>query len=74
MLRPNMKSVSLFVFKESCVSLLEEVSTSGKPLLVTRDGEPMVFISVPPATKNARTLGRWEGKVKIVGDIVAPTE
>lgn len=69
-----METVPISKFKATCLALLNKVKRTGKPILVTRRGEPVAQI-VPPPAPAAR--GAWLGCLastgKIVGDIVSPT-
>jgi prevent-host-death family protein len=38
------ESVSISTFKATCLALLDKVKKTGRPLLVTRKGEPIVGI------------------------------
>lgn len=60
-------------FKATCLAVMEEVRRTGRPLLVTRRGKPVVEI-VPPAHPPASRswLGSAAGSGRILGDIVAP--
>jgi len=60
-------------FKATCLAVLEEVRTSGRPVLVTRHGEPVAEI-VPPArpTGPESWLGAARGTGRVVGDLVSP--
>lgn len=60
-------------FKAKTQALLERVRRTGRPIIVTKRGEPIAEV-VPPSTA---TLGRdWVGSLvgtaKLRGDIVAP--
>ncbi len=69
-----METVPISKFKATCLALLHRVKRTGKPILVTRRGEPVAQV-VPPPAPAAR--GAWLGCLgstgKIVGDIVSPT-
>lgn len=60
-------------FKATCLSLLAEVKRTGKPLLVTRRGEPLAQIIPPPPPERPESwLGSFSKTGKFVGDTVAP--
>jgi prevent-host-death family protein len=60
-------------FKAACVALLDKVKSTGQPILVTREGEPIALISPPPRPAKAKSwLGSFKNKGRIVGDIVSP--
>ena len=65
--------VSVSEFKETCVALLDKVKSTGQPILVTRQGEPIALISPPPRPEKLESwLGSFKLKGRIVGDIVSP--
>jgi prevent-host-death family protein len=68
-----MKEVGISEFKAKCLSMLEQVRKTRKPIRVTRFGKPVAEI-VPPTTRPLRKnwLGCMAGTAKIVGDIVGP--
>lgn len=68
-----MKTIPVSQFKARCLAILAEVKRSGRPILVTRFGVPVAqIIPTSPPSRPGRWLGRMEGSVEIVGDIVAP--
>jgi prevent-host-death family protein len=68
-----MEEIAISKFKATCLAVLERVRKSGKPILVTRFGEPMAEVVPPPTRKKAK---QWVGSLastgKINGDIVSP--
>jgi prevent-host-death family protein len=69
------KEVAISEFKAKCLSLLEQVQKTRKPILVTRFGRPIA--EVVPASPKAGP-GDWIGSMKgtfdILGDIVSPAD
>ena len=59
-------------FKAHCLSLLERVRQSRRPIIVTKHGRPVAKV-VPLPTQPRAILGFSKGTVRIPGDIVAPT-
>jgi prevent-host-death family protein len=69
----SMEEIAISKFKATCLALLEQVRKTGKPILVTRFGEPIAEIIPPPSsTAKSRRLGALRGSAEIVGDIVSP--
>jgi prevent-host-death family protein len=69
-----MKEVTISDFKAKCLSILEEVRKTRKPIRLTRFGEPVAEIVPSTGEKSkGRKLGSMAGSMKIVGDIVGPT-
>jgi prevent-host-death family protein len=68
-----MEEIAISKFRATCLAILERVRKTGKPVLVTRFGKPIVQI-VPPSAKQQpkRELGAFHGTARITGDIVSP--
>ena len=60
-------------FKAKCLSVLQRVKRTGRPVLVTRFGEPIAEV-VPPTTRAlARSwIGSFRSRGRIAGDVVSP--
>jgi prevent-host-death family protein len=68
-----MEQIAISKFKATCLSVLERVRKTGKPIVVTRFGEPVAEIVPPTVVQPAkRELGGLRGVIRIVGDIVSP--
>ena len=67
----GMKTVSVSVFKQTCLRLLEEVRQTGKPLRITKRGVPIAEV-VPVARESSDWKGAMRGSAEIVGDVVSP--
>lgn len=68
-----MRTVAISEFKATCLALLEEVRTTGEPLVVTKRGVPIARIE-PPTHVDVprRKLGCMSGRGAVLGDLVAP--
>lgn len=68
-----MEQIAVSKFKATCLSVLERVRKTRKPVLVTRFGVPLAEV-VPPREPKRRSswLGAMAGTAEIVGDIVSP--
>lgn len=68
-----MKEVAISEFKAKCLSLLDQVQKTKKPLRITRFGKPVAEI-VPPSPEHhpADWFGSMKGTIEILGDIVSP--
>lgn len=60
-------------FKAKCLKIMDEVNQTGRPVVVTKRGEPV--IKVVPASNGKKNhkkkddiFGRLEGVIEIVGD------
>ncbi|MHB8763802.1 MAG: type II toxin-antitoxin system Phd/YefM family antitoxin [Deferrisomatales bacterium] len=68
-----METITISAFKATCLAVLEKVRRTGKPVLVTRRGEPVAEVVPPsPPARETSWLGAMQGTGKIVGDVVSP--
>lgn len=66
-------SISISEFKATCLAVLERVRRTGRPLLITRHGEPIAEVYPPSRAAEKRGwLGAMQGSAVITGDLVAP--
>ena len=66
-------TVSISKFKATCLARLARVKQTGRPLLVTRKGEPIAEVQPASPPKAPRGwLGSLRSTGRIVGDIVSP--
>ena len=67
-----METVNISTFKATCLARLDRVKRTGRPLLITRKGEPVAQVNPPPpAQPTASWLGTMQSTGRIVGDIVS---
>ena len=68
-----MQTLSVSQFKATCLAVLRRVKRTGRPVLITRFGEPVAEV-VPPSrpVRADAWLGSMEGRATIVGDVVGP--
>jgi prevent-host-death family protein len=63
------KQIPVTQFKAKCLKLLDQVSKSGRPLVITKRGKPLA--QVTRAVETTRPLmGGMRGSALEVGDIV----
>jgi prevent-host-death family protein len=68
-----MEKVTISKFKATCLALLDRVKSTGRPILVTRKGEPIAQILPPPQPEKPESwIGSFAMSGKIVGDIISP--
>ena len=68
-----MKEVAISEFKAECLSLLEQVQKTKKPIRITRFGKPVAEVVPPsPETHAADWIGSMKDSMQIAGDIVSP--
>ena len=68
-----METIAISKFKATCLALMEKVRRTGKPILVTRKGQPVAQVVPPPPVSRPKSwLGCLSSKGKITGDIISP--
>lgn len=68
-----MKTISASEFKAKCLRLMDEVASTGEPVIVTKNGKPVSRLV--PYTERPKTLfGRDAGILVITGDVVSPID
>lgn len=70
-----MDEIAVSKFKATCLSVLDRVRRTGRPLRVTRFGKPLADV-VPPRPDHAKQawLGSMRGRATLADDLVAPAE
>jgi len=68
-----MEEIAVSKFKATCLSVIERVRKTRKPVRVTRFGKPVAEV-IPPSTpvRPATWIGSMAGTGRIIGDIVSP--
>jgi len=67
------EEIAISKFKATCLAVLERVRKTGKPVLVTRFGEPVAELVPPHASRKVKHwVGSLAGTGQITGDIVSP--
>jgi prevent-host-death family protein len=69
----SMKKVPAGEFKARCLTLMDDVSKTREPVLITKRGKPVAKL-VPADDAGGDFIGRLEGVVRIMGDIESPIE
>ena len=60
-------------FKQHCLSLMDDLATSGGEFIITKHGRPVCrLVPLNLQSKKSR-FGRMKGKITFHGDITAPT-
>ncbi|MCX7962826.1 MAG: type II toxin-antitoxin system Phd/YefM family antitoxin [Burkholderiales bacterium] len=70
---PDMERIPVSKFKATCLALVQRVKRTGRPVTITRFGEPVAEV-VPARRRASRSgwLGAMAGRAKIAGDVVGP--
>jgi prevent-host-death family protein len=66
-----MKQIPAGEFKAQCLSIMDQVSQTGEPIVVTKHGKPVVKL-VPAENRVDDIFDYMAGKAKVAGDIVGP--
>jgi len=68
-----METMAISKFKATCLSVLQRVKRTGKPVLVTRFGKPIAEVVPPSGRAKAQAwIGSFQSRGRIEGDIVSP--
>ncbi len=68
-----METIAVSKFKATCLSVLQRVQKTRKPILITRFGKPIAEVVPPsPPPSRAHWFGSMVGTGEILGDIIAP--
>ena len=62
--------VPITEFKAKCIGLLDEVSSKGESITITKRGQPVAIVSPPKKRKVKSLRNALAGKIEITGDIV----
>ena len=63
-----MKTIAAAVFKAKCLTLMEDVRSTRRPLVITKRGKPMVKL-VPVDGPKDEFIGRLKGVFEVVGEL-----
>ena len=63
-----MRKIPAAQFKSQCLAVMEQVAESGRPVVVTKHGQPVVQI-IPAESDEDDIFGFLAGKGRIIGDI-----
>lgn len=58
-------------FKSQCLSLMDEVQSKRKEIVITKRGRPVAKL-VPVESDTNELFGGMRGTIRITGDIVSP--
>ena len=68
-----METIAVSKFKATCLAVLQRVKKTGRPILVTRFGQPIAEVVPPrPPAPGDEWLGCMRGRAEITGDVVGP--
>ena len=69
----RVRTIKASEFKAKCLKLMDEVAESGEEIVITKNGRPISRLA-PYRGKPPSFFGRDQGRVRILGDVIAPTE
>ena len=67
-----MQKIPAAQFKSQCLAVMDQVSESGEPVIITKHGKPVVKL-VPAEIAGEDIFGFMVGKAKIVGNVETST-
>jgi prevent-host-death family protein len=59
-------------FKQTCLRVLDEVGTSGEPVVITKRGKPVAQLVPVGLGRSQDWLGAMRDRGEVRGDLVAP--
>ncbi len=68
-----MKTIKASEFKARCLQLMDEVSQTGEPLVITKNGKPVSQL-LPYRRKPSTVFGALKGTITVKSDILPPVE
>ena len=69
-----MKKIAAGAFKAKCLSLMDDVRATKRPLLITKRGKPVAKLVPVEEDDMDDFIGRLRGVFRVVGDIESPIE
>lgn len=66
----SMKEISAATFKAQCLTLMEDVRSTRRPIVITKRGKPIAKL-VPLEEPRDEFIGRLKGVFEVVGDLDA---
>ena len=66
-----MRQMRASTFKAQCLKVMNDIQSTGEPIIVTKRGKPVVKV-VPAESEKDDIFGFMAGKAEIVGDIESP--
>jgi len=66
-------TINASTFKAQCLALMDLVNRTGQEIIVTKHDRPVAkLVSARAPVHSRRFFGRSEGRIRVVGDPVAP--
>ena len=67
-----MKEIAISKFKATCLGVVEEVRRTGKPVRITKFGQPVAEVVPAKPPRKKSWIGCMKGTFEVHGDIVGP--
>lgn len=68
-----METIKASDFKAKCLQLMDRVSETGEPIVITKHGLPVARLE--PVKKPPKSLfGALKGQIEVTGDIMSPLD
>jgi prevent-host-death family protein len=64
----SMKKISAAIFKAQCLTLMEDVRSTRRPIVITKRGKPIAKL-VPLDEPTDEFIGRLKGVFEVVGEL-----
>ena len=72
-MKEDIEVMAISKFKATCLAVLKRVRRTGRPILITRRGEPIAEVIPPrPPVRESGWLGSMATHATVTGDIVDP--
>lgn len=68
-----MRTMKASEFKAKCLAVMDEVASTGEPVVVTKNGKPVAEV-VPHRRRKKDAFGILKGQIRITGDIISPID
>jgi prevent-host-death family protein len=69
----EIETMAISKFKATCLAVLKRVKRTGRPILITRFGQPIAEIVPPQAmVRGGSWLGSLSHRGRVLGDVVKP--
>lgn len=69
-----MQTIQASEFKAKCLALMDTVSVTGEPLLITKNGKPVAELHPPRNARPRSPFGLHIGTIEIKGNIISPLD
>lgn len=70
-MKQDIEVIAISKFKATCLAVLERVRRTGRPILVTRRGEPIAEVIPPrPPVRESGWIGSMAAQASVTSDIV----